>query len=108
MPHNEIKSIIVEKFKKEHCIFTENDIKVHLIGSHIEIQIKGYEHILHKLIPEKVDVDFLEPYMVTIYESMPLSKHPNDKISVGCFGSYKDYPFEEALEYLAYHIASTY
>lgn len=108
LTHNEIKAIMAKKFKDEHCCFTEQDIKVGLINSHVEIQIRGYEHITHKLFPEKVDCDFLEPFIVTIYEYMPLSKRPNDKISVGCFGSYVDYPFEEALVWLAYYISQTF
>ena len=106
LTHNEIKAIMVKTFKDEHCCFTEQDIKVGLINSHIEIQIKGYEHITYMLFPEKCDCEFLDPFMVTTYECMCFSKHPSDKLSIGCHGSDTDYPFKEALEWLAYHISS--
>ena len=106
--HSEIKEIMAKKFKDEHCCFTEKDIKVELASSHIEIQIKGYEHIAFKLLPEKVDVAFIAPYTVTVYEYMPLSQAPNDKELVGFHDSNIDFPFEEALIELAYHISRTF
>lgn len=105
LTHNEIRTIMAEAFKKEHSVLAESDIKVGLINSHIEIQIKGYEHITYKLFPEKYDCEFLDPFMVTTYECMCFSKHPSDKLSIGCHGSDTDYPFNEALEWLAYHIS---
>ena len=105
LTHNEIKAIMAKKFKDEHCCFTEQDIKVGLINSHIEIQIRGYEHITYKLFPEKVDCEFFKPFMVTTYDCMCFSKHPEDKLSIGCCDSDTDFPFEEALTNLAYHIA---
>lgn len=108
LTHNEIKAIMAKKFKDEHCCFTEKDIKVRLINSHIEIQIRGYEHITHKLFPQKLDVDFMAPYGVATYEYMPLSKDPTARESIGYSESYIDFPFEEALIELAYHIARTF
>ena len=103
--HGEIKAIMAKTFKDEHCAFTENDIKVGLINSHIVIQIKGYEHMTWKLFPEKCDCEFFQPFTVTTFECMCFSKHPSDKLSISCHDSDTDYPFKEALEYLAYHIS---
>lgn len=105
LTHNEVKAIMAKKFKDENCYFTENDIKVRLINSHIEIQIRGYDHITYSLVPTKCVCEFFQPFMVTIYESMVFSKHPYDKLSVGCCDSDRDYPFKEALVELAYHIS---
>ena len=105
LTHNEIKAIMAKKFKEEHCDFTEQDIKVRLINSHIEVQMGGYDHISYKLIPSKVDCEFFAPFMVTTYECMCLSKFPNDKLSLNACDSDTDYPFEQALTNLAYYIA---
>lgn len=105
LTHNEIKAIMAETFQKEHCTITESDIKVALINSHIAIQIKGYDHITYKLFPEKIDCEFFKPFMVTTYECMCFSKHPEDKLSIGCCDSDTDFPFAEALAKLAYYIS---
>lgn len=105
LTHNEIKSIMAKTFKDEHCCFTEQDIKVGLINSHIEIQIRGYEHITYKLFPQNVDCDFMRPFGITTNEYMTFSKRPNSREGIGYHDSDTDYPFKEALEHLAYHIA---
>lgn len=103
LTHSEIKAIMAKKFKEENCCFTENDIKVRLINSHIEIQIRDYDHITFKIVPMKVDG---MPFVVGVFEGWTLSKHSNE--IVGYHDSSKDYPFEEALIDLAYHIAQTF
>ena len=105
LKHNEIKAIMAEVFKKEHSVIVEGDIKVGLINSHIEIQIKGYEHMTWKLFPQTVDCDWMKPFGVTTNEYMTFSKRPNDREGIGYHDSDTDYPFGEALEYLAYHIS---
>ena len=102
LTHNEIKAIMAKKFKDERCVFTENDIKVGLINSHIEIQIRDYEHITFKVVPTKDDNNFV----VFVYECWVLSKHSKELVSYN--DSSKDYPFEEALIELAYHISRTF
>lgn len=104
----EIKAIMAKKFRDEHCSFTEEDITVGVINGHIGIQIRGYEHIAYKLCLEKPDVEFLEPYAIATYEYMPLSADPVSKEMIGYHGSNKDFPLEEALVELAYHIAQTF
>ena len=105
LTHSEIKAIMAEVFKKEHSKITEDDIRVALINSHVVIQIKGYEHITYKLFPEKVECEFFKPFMVRTFEYMCFSKHPEDKLSIGCCDSDTDYPFTEALAELAYYIS---
>lgn len=105
LTHGEIKAIMAKTFTDEHCAFTENDIKVGLINSHIVIQIKGYDHMTWKLFPHKPDVYWLDKFWVDVCEYMVLSKHPNDCERVACCGDNTNYPFKEALEYLAYHIS---
>ena len=102
LTHNEIKSIMAKKFKEENCYFAENDIKVRLINSHIEIQIRDYDHITFMLVPTKDDNNFV----VAVFECWILIK--SSKELVGYHDSSKDYPFEEALIELAYHIAQTF
>ena len=106
LTHNEIKAIMAQKFKDEHCCFTEKDIKVGLINSHIEIQIRDYDHITYKLFPEKDDCAFTLPFAVVTYECWVISKHTKEL--VGYHESNKGFPFEEALVNLAYHIANTF
>ena len=102
LTYNEIKAIMAKKFKEENCCFTENDIKVRLINSHIEIQIRDYDHCTFMIVPTKDGDDFA----VIVYECWVLSK--SSKEIVGYYDSSKDYPFEEALINLAYHIAQTF
>ena len=103
LTHSEIKAIMAKKFKGENCVFTENDIKARLINSHIEIQIRDYDHITFMLYPHKED-GF--PFAVAVYECWVLSKHSKEPVSY--HESNIDYPFEEALIHLAYHIANTF
>ena len=105
LTHSEIKAIMAKKFKDEHCTFTENDIKVGLINSHIVIQIRGYEHISWLLFPHKTNVDWLDTFWVATCEYMVLSKHPNDKEQVAAHSDNNSYPFKEALQSLAYRIS---
>ena len=102
LTHNEIKAIMAKKFKDEHCCFTEKDIKVGLINSHIEIQIRDYDHITFRIVPTKDDNNFV----VFVYECWVLSNHSKELVSY--HDNSKDYPFEEALTHLAYHIANTF
>lgn len=107
LTHNEIKAIMAQKFKDEHCCFTEKDIKVRFMNNTIDIQIRDYDHISFKLVLEKVtDVDFMLPFAVTTYEYYLVS--PMDKEIVGYHDSKNDFPVKEALIYLAYHIARTF
>ena len=105
LTHNEIKSIMAKKFKDEHCCFTEQDINVGLINSHIEIQIRGYEHISYKLFPQTNDSDLVRTFAVLTNEYMCFSKRPNNRTGIGYHDSDIDYPFAEALEWLAYYIS---
>lgn len=102
--HSEITAIMAKKFKEEQCCFTEKDIKVRLINSHIEIQIRDYDHITFQIIPAKIDNDFA----VYTYECTVFVKSPHGKQLVDYNESSVDYPFKDALVWLAYHIANTF
>ena len=105
LTHSEIKAIMAKKFADENCCFTEKDIKVRLINSRIDIQIRDYDHITFMLYPHSVE-GFTPPFVVAVYECWVISKHSKELVSY--HDSDKDYPFEEALIHLAYHIANTF
>lgn len=97
---NEMKDILVAKFKDENCSFKKSDINIKKVNNCYDIIIKDYEHISFKMLFDK---DNYFGYCVFINENCM-----GDIDNIIFVDNKSNYDIESALIYLGYHIANTF
>lgn len=106
MTTNEMKNILVQKFKDEKCSFSYKDISIKKVENDIfHIIIKDYEHIIFRLVFEYTEDFGFETWVEEWYKMNNIIEY--DHI-VTMTDSRKNYDVKNALIHLGYYIANTF